>query len=254
MIVSSLGASLPATLNNTDMDATQFDALWNSAPRTVPGTGPWSGWGGRGDDVKVERINLASLFANVVLSTYTDTNWGLYKLDNQGIETVNGQLYYRAPWSNGVSGYFLKGTVIDFYSSAPQITNQHSEVIERDTSFVYENGVWAASIHGGVAPGVGDVTGIVAAFLRATPNTNAANTVPPRIQQTNVVNSFIAFMTNYSTWAANGFGNNALKSSLQTRRAEMMTNICSLFFDGSANFNPYNYNYHYYPQNLNACP
>jgi len=232
MLVSSLGAALPDELNNTVLTADEFTDLWDSADDTLPATGPLADWGGRPDDLKVQRINLAPLFVNVVLSTYLQTNAGLYKIDQS-------PAFYTAPTSNGVSRYFLKGTVLELYSSAPTIALQHSEVLERDTSFVYESGVWRSSILGAAATGLGDVSGIVEAFLKAPENHNAANidTAKPGLQQYIIVTNFIAYMSNYNRWEDSEFKDNALKTYLEsTLQPDMMKAVQDIFlYSGTGN-------------------
>lgn len=234
MIVSSLSGALPNALNNTDLTAEQFATLWDTPDDTLPTTGPLAGWG-RPDDLKVQRINLAPLFVNVVLSTYLQTNAGLYKIDQS-------PAFYTAPTSNGVAHYFLKGTVLELYSSAPTVALQHSEVLERDTSYVYESGVWRSSILGAAATGLGDVSGIVEAFLKAPENHNAANIDPakPGLQQYIIVTNFIAYMSNYNRWEDSGFKDNALKTYLSgTLQPRMMDAVQDIFLYSGTGKNRY---------------
>lgn len=242
MLVSSLGAPLPVSLNNSDplMTASEFDQLWNAPDSSILATTIWSGWGGRSDDLKVQRVDLAPLFVNVVLSTYTGTNLGLYKVDNSD--------YFTAPKSNGVAAYFLKGTVLQLYASAPGRTLQHTEVLDHDTSYVYENGVWRSSILGAVATGIGDVSGIVEAFLKAPGNINAGHTNPAKIQQEIIVTNFIAFMSNYNRWEDGNFSDNALQLYLKnTLQPAMMNAVEGLFIDGGG------VNNHYPTNNYEPC-
>lgn len=221
LIVSSLGAALPALDNN------DFDALWNNADMSLPAAAPWTTWSGRADDVQIQRVNLAPLFVNLVLSTYTTgTNLGLYKIDDY-------PQFYTAPASNGVSRFFLKGTMVNLYASAPSIELQHSVLLEDNTSFVYENGIWRRSITGGAATGSGDVSGIVEAFLKAPANINAANTVPEKIQQLIIVTNFIAFMSNYNRWEDGNFTDNALKDYLDNTLHGQMMDAVEGLFDGA---------------------
>jgi hypothetical protein len=63
-------------------------------------------------------------------------------------------------------------SALNLYSGSP-LTNNSTQILNDDTSFVYESGKWKRSIEGKITSGVGNVAGIVAAFLAATPNTNA---------------------------------------------------------------------------------
>jgi prepilin-type N-terminal cleavage/methylation domain-containing protein len=229
MIVSSLGAPLPAGLNNTSLAASDFANLWNIADDTVPASGPFATWPGKPDDVKIQRVNLAPLFVNVVLGTYLGTNLGLYKVDNSSA-------FYSAPTNSGVARYFLKGTVLDLYASAPSLTNQLSVVLDHDTSYVYENGVWRSSIVGGVAMGIGDASGIVEAFLKAPENMKAANTNGAGIQQYIIVTNFIAYMSNYNRWEDGNFTDGTLQALLKSMQPQMINVVQGLYLNsGGAN-------------------
>src|SRR5436190_13116443 len=67
MIISNLGPwPLPAGVTN-GLSAADFPNVWNSADGTVPTNGVWAGWRGSGNDLKIQRINLAPLFVRVIL-------------------------------------------------------------------------------------------------------------------------------------------------------------------------------------------
>lgn len=241
IIVSSLGAALPSTLNSTVATAADFSNLWNTADYSVPTTGPWAGWGGRPDDVRIQRINLAPLFANVVLSSYLTTNLGLYKIDNYPVTNA-------APQGFGVSRYLLKGTQLQLFSREASMVLQHSEILSSDVSFVYEAGQWRSSIVGAAATGLGDISGIVEAFLKAPGNMNATYTNPAKHQQFVIVTNFIAYMSNYNMWEDSAFKDTALKDYLDnTLQAEMMEAIQGLYKYGGGADN------HYPTNNTDPC-
>src|SRR5439155_24383005 len=76
MLVSSLGKSLPIT--NGTANATDFSELWNVSEGTVPGSGPWAGWTGRTEGVKIQGGNLSPLFFKLLLSTSSGSTNGQY--------------------------------------------------------------------------------------------------------------------------------------------------------------------------------
>jgi hypothetical protein len=219
ILLSSLGAALPMTTSIPA--AADFDNLWNAPPNTVPTTGPWAGWNGRPEDVIIQRVNLTPLFVNLVLSTYTANSNGQY--------AINGSGLYQAPKNNGVSGYYLQGTLLQLYTGAPSNTFNATQILTKDSSFVYEGGTWKSSIQGTATFGVGDVAGIVAAFLAATPNTHAQNPIG-NTQQVMVVQSFIDYMSNYNVWAGGSFTDNNLRNYLKnTLQPNMMTVLQGLY-------------------------
>jgi hypothetical protein len=172
---------------------------WNCADGTVPSTGAcWPGWSGRPDDVKIHRVNLVLHFVRLVLGTYFSNTNGQFALDGP----TNAPPSDPAPNGNGVSGYYLRGTTLRLYSGWPSNTLQQTHILNQDSSFVFENGVWKSSITGGYTMGAGSGLGIVAAFLAATPNTNAEyySTTTPNTQQVLIVEAFITYMSNYNRW------------------------------------------------------
>src|SRR5205823_4447363 len=63
IILSSISAALPASATSS----TNFTALWNTTDGSLPANSSFSGWNGRSDDLKIQRINLGSLFARLRL-------------------------------------------------------------------------------------------------------------------------------------------------------------------------------------------
>jgi hypothetical protein len=232
MLVSTISGSLPV---NSGMLMTQyFSDLWNCADGTVPSTPPWSTWTGtRPDDVKVRRINLSPLFAKLVLSTYFSASPGQYAVDG----TPGSPPYFAAPYSNAVSGYYLKGTAVQLYTNLPTSTStpQLTHILNEDSSFVFENGVWKTSLTGGRTLGAGSSMGIVAAFLAARPNTNAQYYSPAfsNQQQVLIVGAFINYMSNYNRWVYTNMSNterNSLQSYMQgTSQPQLMDLVHGLY-------------------------
>jgi hypothetical protein len=220
MLVSSVGRNLP--ISSAMPNATDFSDLWNTPEGTIPSSGPWVGWTSSPKDVKIQRVNLSPLFFNMVLSTYTGSTNGQYAVD--------GGALYPVPRGAGMASYFLQGTLLTLYSGSPSNTLASTQLISQDTSLVYESGVWKSSIVGTVTLGVGDISGIVAAFLQAIPNTNAAAG-----QQQLVVTRMIDYMSNYNRWAtgpspAASFSDNGLRNYLKnTVQPNMMAAIQGLY-------------------------
>lgn len=241
MIISCTSGQLPFTV----LDADEFGELWDSPDGTLPAGPPWTGWDGDPHDVKVHRINLAPLFVRLVLSTYLpfgSGNLGYYSFEGKG--PINA-----APATPPFfSAYFLRGTELNLRSTNVLTTPpDHTHLLQEDTSFVYENGVWQSSIIGPMPMiGIGDLTNIVDAFLNATPNINShyyTNTIP-RTQQVLVVETMIKYMSNYNLWVISNF-TKAAKDALQleTNQAAMMDAMQGLYSAASkwTNVPPPNY-------------
>jgi type II secretory pathway pseudopilin PulG len=241
MLLSSLGKDLPVT--NGMHNASAFDALWNAPPGTVP----WTGWNGNPDDVKIRRVNLAPLFVNLVLSTYSSATNGQYAVLTN---LVKWSQTNPVPFNTGFQAFFLKGTGLQLHSgppySGPPVSKLDStQILNDDSSFVYEGGKWKASVQGKIAIGSGDIAGIVAAFLNATPNTNAYYP-NGNYQQILVVSNFTLYMSNYNVWAEGNFTNATLRTHLISVQTNMMHAVRGLYSDFSS--------YDNYPTNSAACP
>lgn len=230
MFVSSLGKNLPITTGMPS--AADFAALWNAPPDTVPAGGDWAGWTGEPDDVKIHRVNLSPLFVKLVLTSYLSATNGQYAVDSSLTNAV--------PFFAGFGGYFLKGSVLKLYRGAPGSALDSTQILNEDSSFVYEGGAWKSSLQGRVTLGVGDVGGVVAAFLSATPNTNSQSPFTNH-QQILVVESMTEYISNYNVWAAGNFTNNSLKTHLRTVQDDMMDAVWGLYrSSGGYSFYPTN--------------
>ena len=230
MFVSSLGGSLP--IGSGIASAADFAALWNVAPRTVPGTGAWAGWTGDAGDVQIHRVNLSPLFIKLVLSSYNSATNGQYAVDGSATNQV--------PFGAGLGGYFFKGSLLKLYRGAPESLFDSTQVLNDDASFVYESGMWKSSLRGTISTGVADTAGVVAAFLAATPNTNAYYKAT-NYQQILVVTKMAEYISNYNAWAEGNFASDPLRTQLIAVQADMMTAVWGLFSQfGGKNYYPTN--------------
>ena len=198
ILLSSLGTSLPGGITNgPSPTAAAFEAVWNwpEGTNAPPEDAQWTGWPGA-PDLVVQRINLSPLFVRLALTTYSSGTNGQYAVGSSAIQPV------LPPGNNGIAAYFLKGTVLKLYTGAGAFDG--TQVLEADASYVFEAGRWRDSVQGRVVTGVGDISGIVAAFLAATPNTNAQNAFT-NYQQILVVSNMIIYLSNYNAWAVQDF-------------------------------------------------
>ncbi len=223
MILSSLGPPLPAALTNGTPAATDFNALWNTADGTVPAVPMWAGWKGSGDDLRVQRVNLTPLFVHLLLANYASTNQGQFTIDASASNAVG---------SAGVNAYFLQNTTLTLLTgtSVPVST----QVLTRDTSYVYVQGIWRGSIFQGPAV-TGPVLGLTAAqFAASLGNPLAGGS--PLATPTSVVNAFSSYMNSYLAWANAGFpSSGTLPTAVNTASSQMqqtMANLISNFGQG----------------------
>jgi len=241
MIVSSLGKALPGTLTSgifSPGHPEYFADLWNAADGTVPSDLAWSGWTGNAADVVVQRVNLAPLFVHLFLNECSSCN-AFYSID--GAAPTN------LPTLNPISGYFIQGSVLRLYTNSisppPPVGVDTQQILARDGSFLFENGVWRGSLSGSLlGSGIMNIGDVVQQFLNATPNVNAQNP-SGNAQQKLVVDSMLNYMSNYNVWAIQyNFNNSSLKSYLSSLQSEMMLNIQGLYGSPA-----------YFPTNASSC-
>lgn len=234
IIASSLGRALP--LNAGRPSANEFNALWQAAEGTTnfPTTGLWSGWGGRSEDVKLERVNLSPLFVSLLVETYIkEPARGQFSI---GTNTT----LYLAPYHSDSApippSYYLQNTVLRLFSDAGYLDS--TQVLTRKAAYLYQNGVWRSSAEGGSMPGGVDIAGVVHSFLNAVPNTRARYGAA---QQKLVVQAMMHYMSNYVVWADGNFANASLKTYLLDTAQPNMIGTLQDLFQGS-----------YYPTNASG--
>jgi type II secretory pathway pseudopilin PulG len=197
MLVSSCSMALPTNLVSgvaASSGVYAFNNLWGTANRSIP-TG-WT-WTGRGDDLKIQRIDLSDLFIQIVLNnrdsaalppSYSiSTNTGLFV-------TNTVALGCRVPM------YFLKGSEIRLYNVTGIL--EHSEILSQSKSFTFEKGTWEPEAY--TASSVGQTSAIdlqkaMNLFMAAPTNTFADAT------QITVSNAMVTFLSEYMLWRSNSY-------------------------------------------------
>jgi hypothetical protein len=245
MLLSSLGKPLTITPGLTG--SAVFNPLWNGTNNFT--TGAWAGWGGKPEDVLIERINLTPLFVALTIATAGD-------YPAAGQYTLGTNTTLQAAPSQALDmpldpRYVLAGTSLNLYHAWPSNTLDSIQILNKDASFLYERGIWKSSAAGGNLAGGVDIAAVVNAFLNAPYNMNAQNTTPfPEVQQYMAVNAMMQYMSNYIAWA-NGttsggvrFGDNSLYNYLRNNlQPSMMAQLQGLFMGVSS----------YYPVNNTPC-
>ena len=220
MIVSSLGAPLP--LASGGPLYSDFNDLWNwdSTKANFPTSGIWAGWTGNPYDVVVQRINLSPLLVNLWFS-YNSASGRNSLMCSYAIDYTNNPITSVTNSTNYVHGYFLKNSVLAlFYTNgANNVVTDSFQVLDRDSTFVFDQNKWLNSLGnatnlfvggsggGGGAPGIAnfDFGDMVNGFLNSPGPTATSGSLTPSGLQTNVIQSFINYMTDYTNWAAANF-------------------------------------------------
>jgi type II secretory pathway pseudopilin PulG len=231
MILSTIGPPFPTSF--TDGTTNDFNTIWNTPDGTLPtfsNSNPLSSWAGTGDDFKVQRLNLGSLFTHLVLWNYPPPNapQGQYQIDYQALTN-------QVP-TNGVNTYFIKGTILTLLNNQSPAVPQIDQILSRDSTFFYIQQVWRGTLDLGQGLGQGGTNisqstlagatfgATAAAFVGSPYNTKAtAGTTPPI-----VVNAMSNFMNSYVGWASTGFSNSSLRLSAYSDQMNLLALLNNL--------------------------
>lgn len=229
ILISSLGANLPTVVSNSYPLETDFMALWTNQPGNVPNTLPWINptWPGHPTDLTIQRLDLAYIFAHLVLNNLDPTN-ASYSIN--GSTTLNLGPY--GSTSNTLNAYFLTATVLNLYMANTNL--EASQVLNHDSSWVYSGGVWrnqpapaptatnstsgtsgsgggTVTVGGCVDNGCGDCCHQFNWQRFCTNSYNPWSGCNPN----NVCNDFTNYMCIYQQYAASGFTSHTCRTALQ---------------------------------------
>jgi type II secretory pathway pseudopilin PulG len=187
VIISTIAKALPVITP----DATEFAAIWNAPEDTIPT--PLSSWGGRGEDLLIQRVDFGPLFHELMLVNVDPLPDAI---PNRGYYSINdASATYVVPDHGQFVRYFLPGTITYFYR-ADGSTLDTRDIIDSDMSFVYRNHKWGRRLTGS-DDSTGGFGALASEFLKppAPPNAKFAAT------QQAVVNLCYGFLWNFGNWA-----------------------------------------------------
>jgi prepilin-type N-terminal cleavage/methylation domain-containing protein len=176
------------------LSPTEFDRLWNLADGAKPSGGGWDSFHCRGDNFLVARVNYAPLFHHLLLLNRETNQVPAFTINDAGPQYIN-----RVPNADnpGWDAYYLDGTVVGLCDTTGQPMTRY--VIERDISFVWEDGKWRADILGmPESQTLADDFAQKAAEFLAAMRYGGAN---QGANQQGVVTAMYDFMFSYVFWA-----------------------------------------------------
>lgn len=174
-----------------------FDNIWNAAEDRVPGGWTWSG---RGEDLKIQRVNLDDLFVQIILNNSDQTNRPAYSVD--GAVALDLEL-------SGRVMYLIKNTQLGLLTSGGAIL-ECSQFTQRSAAYSFELGSW----RGGTlqSPPVNqlgpmDLQWAADSFLAAYWNQRAKNNpvTGTNTTQLDVYRAMISYMSNFCFWRDAGY-------------------------------------------------
>ena len=238
MIVSSTATRLPATIisGSGTPSSTVFSNLWNwSGNSATPPAGWPANWNNRGYDLQVQRINLAPLFVHLMLNNYpfNASVLGQYAID----QLATNQAFSNPANTNDVDAYFLQNTLLGLVQdSASGGALQSNQLLNRDATYYYVQGVWRARIMfslpnsatNWMAMAMGALfQSTTSVFMQSITNSQAQAGATPTL----VVSAMTNFMSAYVSWSNAGFPmsgtlyNNA--STTQDTMATLLGNLAN---------------------------
>jgi prepilin-type N-terminal cleavage/methylation domain-containing protein len=239
MVVSSIArTNVPSGID--------FNETWNWNNVLNPTAKPasWSTFPGNGDDVCIERINIQSLFYQLILVNRDQAPPGATNAPFNINGTYPPYIITNLAYANGsiFSDWYLAGTTLGLWS-----TNNNSSgtnalaityIINQNSSFVFENGTWNLQIQGCLsctnAPPPSSISnGLASAYNQAAIsffnslwNSGTVANGGKGATQTAVLSAFGNYMMDYTMWAdatsngvampfnSNGNNNNNLPMTL----------------------------------------
>lgn len=200
VIVSSAGGALPANLvSGFATNSTVFAAIWTCPEGQIPAGIAFSG---TAEDLRIQRINFSTLFNPLILNydTTTTTNSGRYTIDGSSTNVL--------PTVPVFTSNFLKGTVLGLHDETGTTnTVQAREVLQHPMSYIFQADSWRGTLFVGTGvrppPTGADLQLAEEVFSSAPANSNAQGS--PQTTPPDVITTIVEFMTNYVTWADNGF-------------------------------------------------
>ena len=161
-----------------------FNQVWDTPEGSVPA----SLGSRRADDLRIQRLDLGSLFHRLRLHNI-DVNPGWYTFDGNAPNNV-------APFGNSLTFYVLDGTAVNLYAGDPS-TLQFRDILTEDRSFVYQNGHWSPDLTTPqLSANLGQFGNTVAQFLSAGWNDPEAGARPQA-----AIETFYNYMVDYIVWS-----------------------------------------------------
>ncbi len=187
-------------------DALKFQLVWDTPEWSVP---PFfsSAWAGKGKYLKIQRMDLASLFCRLAIQV---------RGSGRAYISIDGSQPFAVPSMNT---YYFKGTVVGFYDkTGTKLLEQ--DVLDDDALYIYDGLNWSTDT-GDVANSsdLESIGQLVDNFLNVATNPDAKFGATQKY----LINDLYNFMLMYSRWAADGFSNYGSNSDRQVPEDEALT-------------------------------
>jgi hypothetical protein len=201
VLVSSVSAPLPNGLvSGFASSSAAFNAIWSAAENTVPAG--WS-WSGRGEDLRIIRVNLGTLFVPLALNYDTITMGAA----NRGRFTIDGSSTNTLPTTpTFISNYLIRSVLGLHHHSGSADTLQAQIVLQTPTSFTYQGSAWRgqAFLTRGASPTSALDLQTVHDFFVSSPDNDEAQG-SPAVTPEAVVDALSEYMQAFIDWRDAGY-------------------------------------------------
>jgi len=232
MIVSCLTRPVPS------LAGSGFGSSWVTPEDKVPSD--WlaadATWANKGEEIKVQRMDLQGLFHRLILNNLDVSLPALYSLGNSvaPISGTNPGTNSIAVGSLPLEAWFLEGTLLQlrFANTALQV----AEFLHADGSYIFEDGAW----HRSAADGSGIGATQLGVFGQLVTNYLAAP-YPPWDQnqfgssQQAVIDEFYTYLWTYGQWALENFPTGGSSTAQQVPSFRVVSDSQNRLDDFSAN-------------------
>jgi type II secretory pathway pseudopilin PulG len=189
MLVSSVARANPPVPTDRWLSAASFNDIWNTPQAVKPST--WTSFSGTGEDICVQRLNLESLFHQLVLVNRDRAGTATFAINSTNVTPVTNI------WNN----WYLDGSVVSLCDSNGVSVARY--VLNQSTSFVFENGAWLGQL--GAGPTTTNLaeafSGSAVKFFNSLWNQDTASQGGKGSTQSAVLSALCNFMLNYTMWA-----------------------------------------------------
>lgn len=201
VLISSVAAPLPNGLvSGFASSSAAFNAIWSAAENSVPAG--WS-WSGRGEDLRIIRINLGTLFVPLALNYDTHVMGAV----NRGRFTIDGSSTNTLPTTpTFISNYLISSVLGLHHHSGTADTLQVQIVLQTPTSFTYQGSAWRgqAFLTRGATPTSALDLQTAHDYFVSSPENDQAQGSPPVTPQA-VVDAVSEYLSAFVDWRDSGY-------------------------------------------------
>src|SRR5262245_44241417 len=115
LLISSQAKALP--VSSGIPSSAEFNAIWDAPEGIKPSGSTWASWTGKGDDLRIKKLNLEPLFYQLILVNHDKAAVGRFSID--------GSAAFPVPTTNGWSSYYMDGTAVGLHDASGALQTRY---------------------------------------------------------------------------------------------------------------------------------